>query len=148
MLLPRHWFPIASTLELDPKRPTPVRLDGLDLVVWQAGRLKEFLEFWRQLLASILASEWLLFVFLSDRRHSMCSVFATGLSHRSCMSKWSLSNSLDCNQVWAFKLCSGQLKPHGDSSSHCRFRDRKMQKTADGECLATFTQKLLISFFL
>lgn len=33
----RHWFPIASTLELDPKRPTPVRLDGLDLVVWQAG---------------------------------------------------------------------------------------------------------------
>lgn len=31
----RHWFPIASTLELDPKRPTPVRLDGLDLVVWQ-----------------------------------------------------------------------------------------------------------------
>eukprot|EP00434_Breviolum_minutum_P028854 symbB.v1.2.025519.t1/scaffold2480.1/size78183/1 len=35
LLLPRHWFPIASTLELDPKRPTPVRLDGLDLVVWQ-----------------------------------------------------------------------------------------------------------------
>lgn len=34
----RHWFPIASTLELDPKRPTPVRLDGLDLVVWQAGK--------------------------------------------------------------------------------------------------------------
>eukprot|EP00435_Cladocopium_sp_Y103_P027914 s2325_g6.t3 len=31
----KHWFPIASTLELDPKRPTPVRLDGLDLVVWQ-----------------------------------------------------------------------------------------------------------------
>jgi len=29
-------------LELDPKRPTPVRLDGLDLVVWQAGRLKGF----------------------------------------------------------------------------------------------------------
>ena len=32
----RHWFPIASTLELDPQRPTPVRLDGLDLVVWKA----------------------------------------------------------------------------------------------------------------
>ncbi|CAK9012848.1 Protochlorophyllide-dependent translocon component 52 [Durusdinium trenchii] len=31
----RHWFPIASTLELDPQRPTPVRLDGVDLVVWQ-----------------------------------------------------------------------------------------------------------------
>eukprot|EP00439_Symbiodinium_sp_Y106_P060868 s137_g9.t1 len=31
----RHWFPVASTLELDPKRPTPVRIDGLDLVVWQ-----------------------------------------------------------------------------------------------------------------
>ena len=24
----RHWFPVASTLELDPKRPTPVRVDG------------------------------------------------------------------------------------------------------------------------
>lgn len=95
---------------------------------------------------SILASEWLL-VFLSGKRHSMCSVFATGLSHWSCMSKWSLSNSLDCNQVWAFKLCGGQLKPHSDSSSQCRFRDRKMQKTVDGGCLGTFAQKLLLSFF-
>lgn len=30
----RHWFPIASVHELDPDRPTPVRIDGLSLVVW------------------------------------------------------------------------------------------------------------------
>jgi len=31
----KYWFPIASVLELDPQRPTPVRIDGLDLVVWR-----------------------------------------------------------------------------------------------------------------
>lgn len=31
----KHWFPVASVLELDPARPTPVRIDGLDLVVWR-----------------------------------------------------------------------------------------------------------------
>lgn len=30
-----HWFPIASLGELDPLRPTAVRIDGLDLVVWR-----------------------------------------------------------------------------------------------------------------
>jgi len=37
----RHWFPVASTLELDPKRPTPVRIDGIDLVVWQVPGQEE-----------------------------------------------------------------------------------------------------------
>lgn len=31
----RHWFPVASTFELDPMRPTPVCIDGLGLVVWK-----------------------------------------------------------------------------------------------------------------
>jgi len=31
----QHWFPIASLLELDPMRPTPCRIDGLNLVVWK-----------------------------------------------------------------------------------------------------------------
>jgi len=30
----KYWFPVASVNELDPLRPTPVRIDGLDLVVW------------------------------------------------------------------------------------------------------------------
>lgn len=29
-----HWFPVASIHELDPLRPTPVRIDGRALVVW------------------------------------------------------------------------------------------------------------------
>jgi len=37
----KHWFPVASALELDPKRPTPVRIDGIDLVVWQVPGLEE-----------------------------------------------------------------------------------------------------------
>jgi len=30
-----YWFPVASVLELDPARPTPVQIDGLRLVVWR-----------------------------------------------------------------------------------------------------------------
>mmetsp|Transcript_37799 Transcript_37799/g.85145 ORF Transcript_37799/g.85145 Transcript_37799/m.85145 type:complete len:561 (-) Transcript_37799:51-1733(-) len=31
-----YWFPVASVLELDPSRPTPVQIDGLRLVVWHS----------------------------------------------------------------------------------------------------------------
>mmetsp|Transcript_32548 Transcript_32548/g.59484 ORF Transcript_32548/g.59484 Transcript_32548/m.59484 type:complete len:564 (+) Transcript_32548:64-1755(+) len=42
-----YWFPVASTLELDPDRPTPVRIDGLDLVVWKDPNSKESSEGWQ-----------------------------------------------------------------------------------------------------
>lgn len=32
---PRSWVPLASTFELDPERPTPVRFLGKTFVVWQ-----------------------------------------------------------------------------------------------------------------
>jgi len=32
---PRTWVPLASTFELDPERPTPVRFLGRNLVLWQ-----------------------------------------------------------------------------------------------------------------
>jgi len=46
----QHWFPVASTLELDEKRPTPVRIDGLDLVVWKVPGQKGADEGWRVML--------------------------------------------------------------------------------------------------
>mmetsp|Transcript_57782 Transcript_57782/g.129590 ORF Transcript_57782/g.129590 Transcript_57782/m.129590 type:complete len:576 (-) Transcript_57782:86-1813(-) len=42
-----YWFPVASTLELDPDRPTPVRIDGLDLVVWKNPRTEGREEGWQ-----------------------------------------------------------------------------------------------------
>jgi len=42
-----YWFPVASTLELDPKRPTPVRIDGLDLVVWKSPSAEGEQEGWQ-----------------------------------------------------------------------------------------------------
>jgi len=43
----RYWFPVASTLELDPARPTPVQIDGLRLVVWQVPEGAESAGEWR-----------------------------------------------------------------------------------------------------
>ncbi len=135
--IPRHWFPIASTIELDPKRPTPVRLDGLDLVVWQAGRLKEGKFGGNFCFSSFLAKSANLFFEKNCKRQSMCN----------CLySTWVLHVQVEQQKNWVSMgfqtLQWPTLSSHGDNSSHCRCRDRKMQKTVDGGYLA------LLSFFL
>ena len=79
--------------------------------------------------------------FLSGK--SVCNWSLTSVLHVQV----ELINSLDCNPVWAFKLCSGQLKPLGDSSSHCRFRGQEDAEDGGWRVSRHVHQKLLLSFF-